>query len=111
MFHRKRQGAVDIVEGESPLTREMLAQLSTVFEPLLRGGQPKVVFNLREVPLVDSAGLELLLDVQDELRQRGGELKLAAPTPLCREILTVTGVGRRFEVFKDALSAVGSYVQ
>jgi anti-anti-sigma factor len=111
MFERKRQGAVDVIEGESPLTKDLLQQLLTVVEPLLKGGQPKVVFNMREVSLIDSAGLELLLDVQDKLAQRGGALKLAAPSPLCQEVLAVTGVGRRFDVFKDTLSAVGSFVQ
>ncbi|MEQ8791293.1 MAG: STAS domain-containing protein [Pirellulaceae bacterium] len=111
MFERKRQGAVSVVVGDAPLTKELLGQLQTVFEPLLRTGQPRVVFDLHEVPLLDSAGLELLLDMQDALEQRGGELKLAAPTTLLHEALTITGVSRRFEIFKDAMSAVGSFVQ
>jgi len=100
-----------VIEGDSPLTRESVAQLESVFEPLLHGGQPKLVFNLREVPLVDSAGLERLLDMQDSLERHGGELKLAAPSTMLEEILTITSVGQRFETFKDTTSAVGSFVQ
>ncbi len=38
-------------------------------------------------------------------------LKLAAPSPLCEEILSVTGVGEGFEIFEDAALAVGSFVR
>ena len=53
----------------------------------------------------------MLLDVQEEFQRRGGTLKLAVRSPLCREILNVTGVAGRFEVFSEAASAVGSFVQ
>ena len=111
MFERDRQGGVDVIRGESPLTKDYLKQLDNLLEPLLRGGQARIVFSMSEVPHIDSAGLENLLDVQDAFERRGGELKLAAPNSLCHEILTVTGVARRFEIFKDTTSAVGSFVQ
>jgi anti-anti-sigma factor len=111
MFERERQGAVEVIRGESPLTRDYLKQLDGLLEQMLRLGQPRAVFNLSLVPLIDSAGLEKLLDAQDAFERRGGELKFAAPSPLCQEILNVTGVVRRFEVFRDVPSAVGSFVQ
>jgi anti-anti-sigma regulatory factor len=60
---------------------------------------------------VDSAGLEMLLDYKEEFQQLGGALKLASPSPLCREILSVVGLGDAFEVFPETLSAVGSFVR
>ena len=69
------------------------------------------MFDLQGVPLLDSQGLELLLDVQDRCGQRGGSLHLAAPAILCRDILVVTGVVEHFAVFDDVLSAVGSFAQ
>ena len=38
-------------------------------------------------------------------------LKIAAPNPLCEEILSVTGVGRHFDTFRDPTTAVGSFIQ
>ena len=74
-------------------------------------GQPRAVLDLERIPLIDSAGMEMLLDVQEDFQRRGGALKLAGRNPLCQEILAVTGVGSHFEVFSDAASAVGSFVQ
>ena len=110
MFQRMKQGAVDVVDRETPLSLDHVEGLQTLLEECREAGQPRVVLDLRDVALVDSAGLELLLDVQEEYRRHGGTLKLATPNDLCREILTLTGVGRRFEIFDDTVRAVGSFV-
>ncbi|MGH9175026.1 MAG: STAS domain-containing protein [Vicinamibacterales bacterium] len=108
MFQRSKQGAVEILAGNTPLTREHLDEVAPLLEQCLSAGQPRVVVDLARVPLIDSAGLELLLDAGDRCAQRGGQFKLAAPNDLCRDILRVTDVIRRFGVFDDVLAAVGS---
>ena len=55
-----------------------------------------------QVPLIDSAGLELLLDMQEpfESARRRDEARRRA-TRLCSDILRVTGVGRQFEIYRE----------
>jgi anti-anti-sigma factor len=111
MFERAKQGAVDVVHGDDPLNAEFVPRVLQLLEECGAHGQPRAVLDLGNVPLVDSAGLEMLLDVQEGFQRRGGALKLAVRNTLCREILSVTGVGAHFEIFPDAASAVGSFVQ
>jgi len=111
MFEHANQGAVDVIHPDVPLHQEYTGHLGEFLEESLHRGQPRVVLDMKDVPLVDSAGLELLIEVQENYQQRGGALKLAAPSPLCREIFEATGVARRFEVYADVTSAVGSFVQ
>jgi anti-anti-sigma factor len=109
VFERHRQGAVDVVSGSGPLDRETLDQARELFADCLRSGLPRVVFDMESVLLLDSAALELLLDVQDGCSARGGTLHLSRPNGLCRDILRVTGVGESFETFDDLLLAVRSF--
>jgi anti-sigma B factor antagonist len=111
MFEHSRVGAVDIIRGSDPINLPNAKQLMNVLETCLVTRQPRVVFDLEKVSLIDSSGLELLLDFQDRCTDRGGVMKLAAPNPLCRDILTVTDVIARFEVHLDGLSAIGSFAQ
>ena len=111
MFERSRIGAVSIIRGNEPLNVHSLDEMAALIDECLANGQPRVVLDLEEVPLIDSAGITLLLDYQDRCSDRGGIMKLAAPSPLCRDILTVTDALPRFEVLQDCLSAVGSFVQ
>jgi anti-anti-sigma factor len=111
MFERMTQGAVDVIQADAPLNVESADELKQLLAACRAGGRPFVVLDMSNVPLVDGAGLELLLDFKDEFEALGGELKMAAPNPLCREILSVTGVGDGLEIFPDVLSAVGSFVR
>lgn len=111
MFERSRTGAVDILRGQDPINLQNVKQLGEQLEACLASGQPHVVLDLERVPLIDSAGLELMLDFQDRCAERAGVMKLAAPTALCRDILNVTGVATRFDIYQDSLAAVGSFAQ
>ena len=111
MFQESRQGAIKVISGSVPLSGDNLQLLKAAAEQSLAGGQPRAVLDLHEVALIDSAGLECLLDVLDLFKGRAGVLKLAAPTPLCADILSVTGVGDYFETFPDVNAAVGSFIQ
>ena len=67
MFRCETQGAVEVVTPEVAINHENAPKLrEAVLEKALTG-QPMVVLNMCHVPLVDSVGLETLLDLQEEL--------------------------------------------
>ncbi len=111
MFNVESQGAVDVIKPMAPLNHENVNEFAETLESGLSTGQPMVVFDLSNVPLVDSAGLESLLDFQDALQDRGGIVKLAAAPQLCQEIFRVTGIQQHFETYDEVKAAVGSFVQ
>jgi len=107
----EKQGAVDVIAVEGPLNQENVNSVQETVELCSAEGLPMVVLNMSDVPLMDSAGLELLLDLSDYVHQRGGNIKLAALAPLCRDILHITDVEEHFEVFDEVPTAVRSFVQ
>jgi anti-anti-sigma factor len=111
MFELKCQGAVDVVTGGDRISGDRVAELAAVLEPRLEHGQPHIVLDMQGVAVIDSAGLELLLDVQEKCQRRGGAMKLAGLGSVCREVLKCTDVGSRFEIFRDSRGAVRSFVQ
>ena len=111
MFERPRRGAVVVVTGKDALDVEHVNSLRVQVEGALAEGQKRVVLDMEHVPMVDSAGLETLLDLGDVLRLRGGALKLASANPLCRDVLRITGLDSQFEAFDDPVSAIGSFAQ
>jgi anti-anti-sigma factor len=111
MFHQKSQGAVDVISGGDRISGEHVAELGRVLEARIERGQPLIVLDFQGVALIDSSGLELLLDAQEKCQRMGGALKLAGLNVLCREVLKATGVGARFEIFRDSGGAVRSFVQ
>jgi anti-anti-sigma factor len=111
MFQQKCQGAVDVITGGDRISGDRVAELSALLEGRVERGQPQIVLDLQSIVLIDSSGLELLLNFQEKCQRMGGALKLANVGALCREVLKATGVGARFEMFRDSGGAVRSFVQ
>jgi len=111
-MHHTKSGAVDVLDLGGPLNKDTVrAFIESVQVHCYGQGQPRAVVNMHEATLLDSSGMEALLDMQDEFERRGGAIKLAAPTPLCRDILRISGLLRDFEVFDTVNRAVGSFAQ
>ena len=111
MFEVTRQGAVDVIRGSVPLNQEHAEHLHCALERCFEDGQPMIVLDMSAVPLVDSRGLELLSETQDNVALCGGAFKLAATTPLADDILRVTGLRDTLDCFPDVKSAVGSFLR
>ena len=111
MFQQKCQGAVDVITGGDRISGDRVAELSALLEGRVERGQPQIVLDLQSIVLIDSSGLEMLLNFQEKCQRMGGALKLANVGALCREVLKATGVGARFEMFRDSGGAVRSFVQ
>jgi len=103
------QGAVDVIHIDGTLNGEKTNDLANAMSRIMQNGAPMVVCNLAGVQLIDSVGLEWLLDAADEVVMSGGVMKLAAATPLIADILRLSGVGDRFEMFDSAREGVGSF--
>ena len=69
----------------------------------------KVIVDLDGTESIDSVGLETLLDVQDILREQGGDLRIATTNYANRKILEVTRLDSMLEVFDSVIEAVKSY--
>ncbi len=109
MFEMAKRGAVNVMSGSQPLTAANAKQITDLCGGFFATGQPRLVFDLSGVPLMDSAGLELLLDLRDDCQKRGGSMQICGPNPLCRDILVATGLTSQFAIFEDQAAAVGSY--
>ena len=111
MYPCKRNGAVDTISGTLPLTRDHQAAFMKAVDSCLGNGQPRVVVDLCGIPLIDSAGLETLLDVRDLCHKLGGSVVLARPNPLCRDIFRINGIDKELQIFEDSVKAMGSFAR
>jgi len=111
MFQMVKQGAVQVLSGDSPLSGEYVAEAQGLAAAALARNQSRLVLDLKDVALIDSAGLEWLLTVRDDCLRAGGSLQLASPGQLCQDILVATGVAEQFAIFDTLAAAVGSYAR
>jgi anti-sigma B factor antagonist len=111
VIHVETQGAVDVMQIDGSLNADKANELAAALVQVTKAGAPMVLCDLSRVQLVDSDGLDWLLDAADQITHNGGTLKLAGPSPLVADILRLTGVGSRFEIFDTAKAGVGSFAR
>lgn len=97
-----------MVKVKGPIIEEILDELSQHSANAIRAGVGRVVFDAGDIPFADSQGIELLLDVADQLSTIGQPMRLASVGGTLREILEVTGVADRFDYYEDVPQAVRS---
>ncbi len=107
---RRNVGTVDVYAPQDALVDEKADEFIHTLEASVRAPNARVVVDMNEVGYMDSEALEGLTRITDELAERSQQLKLAAVTPTCREILALTGLGGRFQFFDGVDAAVRSFL-
>ncbi|MFE9174273.1 STAS domain-containing protein [Streptomyces kebangsaanensis] len=72
----------------------------------LHHGRRHFLLDLSGVPFMDSSGMNIILRVYQEVRDRPGSVHIIAPTPAVRRILDLTGVSITVPVSKTADDAL-----
>jgi len=108
----RKKGQVTIIDIVGRLTIGVgdVALREKVNE-LLDAGRRLFIFNMKDVPFMDSAGLGETVACKKRICERDGAVKLVTPRgtkPL--EVFIITGLDRAFEIFDDEEEALASFI-
>lgn len=99
---------VTVLRVSGELTADQSDTFRRICQDRLNAGIRDVVIDMEHLDLIDSAGLELLLWLVDELADRNGQMKLVRPEETVRKILELTRLDRRFDVHQNIETAAKS---
>jgi anti-anti-sigma factor len=100
-------GQAVILNCKGELTADSLEAFKRAVEHQLAEKQVRdLVLNFEEVPFLDSAALEYLLELQATLADRLGQVKLARLDENLRKIMEITRLESAFERHDDLSEAV-----
>ena len=100
--------SVSVLTLSGELTADQGDSFRRVCQDRINSGIRDVVIDIEHLILIDSAGLELLLWLIDELADRQGQLKLVRPEETVKKIFELTRLDRRFDIHQDIESAAKS---
>lgn len=106
----RSQSDVKVLKLRGRLTLgDSVDRMRDTCDDLLNAGDVRWVIDLREVSMVDSSGIGLLVRYLTSAKQRGGSLKLLNPSKFAVQTLRMTGLLTLFETFEDQEQAVSSF--
>ena len=97
----------DVIVVHAP--EELGSEQADSFEAFLpRLERNRIVLDMDGTELLDSRGLTAILDVQDALRDQGGDLRIATTNANNRKIFEITRLDQHLEIFESVIDAVKS---
>jgi anti-anti-sigma factor len=109
-IRERKQGAVIVLKPEGPLAGNDAEEFKSRLVQAQRDSLGRFVLDAARIPLVDSKGLEALVEVTEEMAQSGKALKVCAANETLRQVLDLTGLSPLFEHFEDVNAAVRSFL-
>jgi anti-sigma B factor antagonist len=88
-----------ILRADGGLNVEIAGQLGQELEQVVQSGIGKLIVDCGGLRWISSAGLGTLVRLHKRLRDRGGELKLAAIDAAVVRMLELTRLNRVFELY------------
>jgi len=101
---------VAVLRPEGPLTGDDAEQFKRDALEVLQTAMGRVPVDTALVPYVDSRGLEVLVEINEQMAQTGHALKLCTVSETVRQAMELTNVAPSFEYFADVSDAVRSFL-
>lgn len=95
-----------VLKISKSLTYQNCEKVEATFKDCLDQQKNEIIFDFSKISFLDSAGLELLLQMYNELKKRGGALKLVHLDELCLDILKATQLINVFQIYENINKAI-----
>ena len=109
-IEEQRHGAVTVVKPEGPLIGSDAEALATKLSDVRVASMGRMALDMSATPYVDSEGLAALVKATESMGSSGQVLRLCGVNETIREVLELTELSSLFDHYKDANSAVRSFI-
>jgi anti-sigma B factor antagonist len=108
--HVSKEGAVTVIKPLGPIIAGELNELENMLRQMDKNWNQRIVMDLTDVLLIDSAGLELLMRHHRLMAERSLKFKLCGLNEITQKIFDLTQLSRYFEIYPDTLPAIRSFL-
>jgi len=95
-----------VITLKEPINHQNCKELEASVLGAIGKSHLAIILECKEVSYLDSAALEMLLRLQDAIKERGTLVKLVGLNELCRDIMVVTRLINHFNVYTNVPEAI-----
>src|SRR5690606_12260164 len=87
-----------------------IAEIGNTLNQLIDQGEPpKLLLDFGNVDHLSSAALGMLINANNRIRQKNGQLRLASIKPQILEVFVITKLNKLFRILPDRAQAIESF--
>lgn len=99
----------DLITVNGRIDSSNAFELEDAFKGLADEGRYQLVVELSGVEYMSSAGLRAMVGALRECKKHRGDVRIANPSDRMTEVLDLAGLNTVFNIYEDAMAAIGSY--
>ena len=107
--HRKDKEDVSVVYLKGYLDAHTAPDFEKMLQTLVDEERIRIVVNLADLSYISSAGLGVFMGFIEDIRKKGGDIKLAEPTDKVFRVFDLLGFPVLYEVFQQESEAIAKY--
>ena len=95
-----------ILPLKDAVTHQNCEELDAAYKEAANNGKTDIILDCQALTFLDSEALELIVRMHEELKNRGGALRLIALNDVCKDILVATRLINTLHIYKDIHGAI-----
>jgi anti-sigma B factor antagonist len=100
---------VDCIYLTGYLDAHTAPDLEDTISDLINNDRRKILVNFRNLDYISSAGLGVFMAFIEELREKGGDIKMSDMKPKVFSVFDLLGFPMLFEIFKEEHKAIEKF--
>ncbi|MDE2995372.1 MAG: STAS domain-containing protein [Bacteroidota bacterium] len=105
----RTNGPVQILDLQGELDAHTAAELEAAIQKCQKDNRIHILVNGANLMYISSAGLGVFMAYIEEVREVGGDIKIAALQPKVYNVFDLLGFPMLFDILEDELSAVQKF--
>lgn len=105
----KSESGIEFLLLKGYLDAHTAPELEGAFEALIKDGKNKIVVGFADLDYISSAGLGVFMAFIEDIRNNGGDIKLACMQPKVFSVFDLLGFPLLFEIFDSEKEAINQF--
>lgn len=108
-IERSERSGIQVLALDGYLDAHTAPQFEAAIQELLEAGKIRIVIDCGKLTYISSAGLGVFMSFIEEIREQGGDIKLASIAPKVYQVFEVLGFPELFNIEADPEAAIGRF--
>ena len=105
----RSNGAVQVLALQGELDAHTASELEAAIQKCQQEGKHRIVVNGEHLQYISSAGLGVFIAYIEEVREHGGDIKIAALKPKVYNVFDLLGFPMLFDIVETEEEALGRF--
>ena len=111
ILHKSLQDGLSILSVEGFLDAHTAPEFEQAIQAEIDAGHFRIIVNCEKLTYISSAGLGVFMSFVEEIRERGGDIKICGLIPKVKQVFEILGFQAIYDILNDVPAAVRRFAE